>query len=214
MACPHVAGGMAVFLSLNPEASAAEVYAAMLDNAAEAKINTNNPSDSLWTSSPNLLLQVQNFQSACDPANHTENADWYVRPKASLPKSADLVPSLCEDGRRKPSRRRSCETPTEALTRTRGRCVGAQQRVERMEQLERVLQRLGLRRWLDDPHSHRRHTRGGLWTLLGAAGRHRGVLAGSVPAGVTYLLTLTAWSILKPLRSHSRFAKSNTQRRR
>jgi subtilisin family serine protease len=80
MACPHVAGGMAVFLGLNPEATATEVYTAMRDTAARDKITTNQPSNPLWTSSPNLLLQVQSFSPACDPTapENPVNTDWYV----------------------------------------------------------------------------------------------------------------------------------------
>jgi len=59
MATPHVAGGMAVFLGLNPTATPQEVYTAMTESAAVNKI-----SDASGT--PNKLLQVQNFGSPCD----------------------------------------------------------------------------------------------------------------------------------------------------
>jgi hypothetical protein len=66
-----------VFMGMNPTATATEVYAAMRDKAAVDKITTDNDSNPLWTSSPNLLMQIQNFTRAC---NRTEvpSTPWCV----------------------------------------------------------------------------------------------------------------------------------------
>jgi hypothetical protein len=59
MATPMVAGAMALYLGIHPDASPRDVWDALLDASVAEKLSD-------LRGSPNKLLQVQNFAAGCD----------------------------------------------------------------------------------------------------------------------------------------------------